>query len=238
MSRFISKLPGGFTWRVGPTLITFVMIVVLLALGTWQVKRLHWKEHILTTIHERLNSPPIDLDVALKDPNADYQPTYVSGLFQHDQEFYLNAISLKGEGGYSVLTPLQLEDGRLLLVNRGWVPYDKRDPHTRPDRQSWGPVTIKGLLRHPQHIWLQTANIPKKNIWYSIDLDAMARQAGVPRFLPYVLDADATPNDGGYPIGGQTRVDLPNNHLVYALIWYGLAFSLGVLYILDACRKR
>lgn len=205
-------------------------------LGTWQVQRLHWKENLLATIHQRTHLAPVDLDVALKDGAIDYRPVVVSGVFKHEHEFYVMAVSQEGRGGYHVLTPLQLNDGRDLLVDRGWVPYDKKDPKTRFDGQIFDPVTLSGLLRIPQRSWLQPPNDPIQNIWYSVDLSAMAHQVNMPDFVPYVLYADAIQNPGGYPIGGQTRIELPNNHFVYALTWYGLALALGVIYLIQARR--
>lgn len=227
-----------FALRFWPSLLTLVMLVGLLALGTWQVQRLHWKENLLATIQQRQNLLPVDLDTALKEPNADYLPVHVSGIFQHDHEFYVNAISMQGEGGYYIVTPLLLEDGRSILVNRGWIPYDKKSPSTRQDSQLVGSVLVKGVLRRPQHSWLQSTNDPDHNIWYGVDLEAMALKAQVTSFLPYALYADASAHPGGYPLGGQVHVDLPNNHLVYAFTWYALALCLVVLYLIDARVKR
>ncbi len=234
----VVQLPGGvFTLRFWPTILTLVMLAVLIGLGTWQVERLHWKQNLLAEIDQRSHMPPVDISNLTDASNIDYLPAKASGLFRHDQEFYLTAISKDGQGGYHVLTPLQLDNGTVLLVDRGWVPYDKKDPATRRDGQLFGPVSVTGLLRKPIHIWSQPANDPAHNQWYGIDLAAMAAQANMPAFLPYVLDADATPNAGGYPIGGQTRVTLPNNHLSYAMTWFGLALALLVIYGVSGYRK-
>lgn len=227
-----------FEVRLWPTLLTVIMLAVLLGLGTWQVQRLHWKEGLIATINQRIHLPAVDLDTALKEGEADYRHVTVSGLFQHDHEFYMTAVSLTGEGGYYVLTPLQLDDGRYILINRGWVPYDKRDPSRRFDGQVFGPVAVTGLLRKPHVSWLQPANDPAGNNWYGVDLSAMAKQAHVTEFVPYVLDADATPNPGGYPMGGQTHIILPNNHFMYALTWYSLALSLVIIYLIQAHRSK
>ncbi len=84
---------------------------------------------------------------------------------------------------------------------------------------------------------MQPANDRPKNDWYGIDLAVMASLVGVPEFMPYILAADTKPNRGGYPVGGQTRLDLPNNHLSYAITWFGLAFALMVVYGVSAYRK-
>jgi len=225
-----------FTFRLWPTLITFCMLAVLLGLGTWQVQRLHWKQALLATIDDRINDDPVDAET-VNPAEADYRPAKASGLFQHDREFYLTAISSTGEGGYHVLTPLQLDDGKYLLVDRGWIPYDRKAPETRRDGQLFGPVRVGGILRIPRHYWTQPANDAAGNVWYGIDLPVMAKLAGVPEFMPFVLEADTKPNPGGYPIGGQTRVTLPNNHLSYALTWYGLALALLVIYGVSGFRK-
>jgi len=220
-----------FHFRVGPTLATAVMLVLMIGLGTWQVQRLHWKENLIQTINERIHTAPID--VATVEGDADYRPAKVSGLFQHDHTLYLLALSKTGEGGYHILTPLELDDGRSLLVDRGWVPYDHKDNFFRPI----GPVILTGVLRLPEHSWVQPHNDPPQNNWYGIDLIAMAKATNVPAFLPYVLELDATPNMGGYPLGGQTRVTLPNNHFGYALTWYGLALILLIIFGVSSYRK-
>jgi len=225
---------GVFIFRLGPTVITGLMLVVLIGLGSWQVHRLNWKEGLIATIDARLHQAPVDVS-NFTGEDGDYRPATATGTFLNDKEIFMVAISLTGEGGYHVLTPLRLKDGRTLLVDRGWVPYAAlHDPNFfRPA----GEVTIQGVLRQPQHYWMQPTNHPEKNQWYAIDLVSMAKADKVDAFLPYVLEVDATPNPGGYPVGGQTRVTLPNNHLQYALTWYALAGILLVIYLVSAYRK-
>jgi surfeit locus 1 family protein len=230
---------GVFNARLGPTLITLFMLAVLLGLGTWQVERLHWKQNLIATIKERMNQAPVDVtSLAPNADDADYRHATALGFFQHDKEMYLASISLKGEGGYHVLTPMRLANGNHLLVDRGWVPYDRKSPFTRRASQTFGPVMIRGILRRPAHHWMQPDNHPAQNEWYAIDLPAMARAANVPEFLSFVLEADAAPNPGGYPVGGQTRIDLPNNHFGYVVTWYALAVALIVIYGLSGWRRK
>lgn len=219
--------------RFWPSLITLLLLVVLVGLGTWQLIRLEWKEGLIAAMEDRMREEPIAVSALPEAEDESYRAATVEGSFLHEQSFYQLAISLGGEGGYHVLTPLRLEDGRFLLVDRGWVPYDRRQNYDRPS----GPVSLAGILRKPEHHWNQPANDPLKNNWYAPDLVAMAKVAGVPAFLPYVLEVDARPNPGGYPLGGQTRLELPNNHLGYALTWYGLALALLVIYGLSVWRK-
>jgi surfeit locus 1 family protein len=233
---------GTFTIRPYPTLIFLIMLAVLIGLGTWQIQRLHWKENLIANINQRIHQTPVDISTITDPDHSEYQPVQATGLLQHDMELYLLAISTKGEGGYHVLTPLQLDDGRYLLVDRGWVPYDRgRGPGVRGQEENIfrpiGPVTITGILRLPHHGWLQPANRPDENQWSWVDLPAMAKATHIPELAPFYLEADAASNSEEYPVGGQTIVDLPNNHLSYAITWYGLALALVIIYGVSGFRK-
>jgi surfeit locus 1 family protein len=227
----INVLGRPFFIRRIPTAMTILMLAVLIGLGTWQIDRLQWKEDLLSTISQRLLGPTLDIAVVDK-AYADFQHAMATGSFLNDKELYMHAVSTRGEGGWHVLTPFHVNNGLWLLVDRGFVPFDKKDPDTRRDGQLSGSVTITGHLRLPQHRWPQPDNNPAANDWYWPDPAAMAKAMDVPPFLPFVLQVDATPVPGGYPVGGQTRVDLPNDHFTYALTWYGLACVLLVIYIL------
>lgn len=222
-------------------LFGLLALVVLLALGTWQVQRLAWKEGLLATIAERMASPPKSVDeierivVSNTLPNVDYYPVRVAGTFRHAGERHFFA-TWKGKTGYYVYTPLRLADGRFVFVNRGFVPFDLKEPAKRPDSQPAGEVNVTGLSRNvlaAKPSWLVPDNDEAKNIFYWKDIRAMTATAGLPDgavVLPFFIDADATANPGGLPVGGVTMIDLPNNHLQYALTWYGLAAALaGVL---------
>ncbi len=217
-----------------------VAFLILIGLGTWQVQRLHWKEGLLHTIDTRMHSAPLPLDAVerkfAETGDVDYVPVTVTGTFLHggERDFFA---TWEGALGFNVYTPLKLDDGRFVLVNRGFVPYDMKDPSTRRQGEVPGTVTVTGLARNPlpaKPSMMLPDNEPAKNIFFWKDRDVMAATAGLPagaRIVPFFIDADKTPNPGGLPIGGVTIVDLPNNHLQYAVTWYGLAAALaGVLF--------
>jgi len=237
-------LRGTFTFRLIPTLIALAMLAGLIALGVWQIKRLHWKENLIATMQARMQEPAVDVGLSVipdEDvPNMDYHPGRASGLFQNDRALYLNATSIgTGEGGYDLLVPLALEDGRFLLVNRGWIPYASQEQENNIYKPA-GPVRLTGILRLPPAAKPlgRPANNAAKNEWYWVDLPAMASAAGVKEFLPYMLEAADAPHDGAWPVGGQSRMDLPNHHLQYAISWFWLAFVLPFIYFASNWRRN
>jgi surfeit locus 1 family protein len=223
-----------------------IAFVILLGLGTWQVQRLHWKEGILHTIDQRMHATPVPLAEAEKrfaaTGDVDYVPVTVSGVYLHGGERHFFS-TWQGQSGFDIYTPLRLDDGRYLLINRGFVPYDRKDPSGRAAGQIAGRVTVTGLARNPlaaKPSRFIPDNEPRENIFYWKDRDGMAATAGLPagyRLVPFFLDADKTPNPGGLPVGGVTIIDLPNNHLQYAITWYGLAAALAGVLLMSLLRK-
>lgn len=219
--------------------------MLLLGLGTWQVQRLHWKEGLIAERNAALADAPVPLPKTLDQARAlEFHPVRAEGEFLNDHELDLNAQSLKGDPGFHIVTPFRLSDGAIVFVDRGFVPTDRRAPATRAAGEIAGPTAVTGLLRLPEPPgWFTPANEPQKNSWFSIDLPAMAQAAnigkgGVGRALSFYIDADKTPMPGGWPQGGQTITELPNNHLQYAITWYALAVALIAIYIRFALRRR
>lgn len=233
------KVGAGRGGAVLLVVLGLAVFAVLLALGTWQVQRLHWKEALIAAIDARVASAPrplADIEKQLaRTGDVDYWPVTVAGTFRHEGERHFFATH-KGLSGYFVHTPLALDDGRFVLVNRGFVPFDRKDPASRPQGQVTGRVEIAGLSRNrveEKPNAFMPDNDPVKNVFYWKDLDAMAASTGVGApgdYLPLFIDADDVPNPGGLPVGGTTLIELPNSHLQYAVTWYGLAAALaGVL---------
>jgi surfeit locus 1 family protein len=222
-------------WVVAP--VVLVGLAILLVLGTWQVQRLHWKETLLADIEARRIATPVPLaDIeAIKAGGGDieYRTVSVTGTFDHAHERHFFATH-RGQTGFYVYTPLTLTDGRTLFVNRGFVPYEMKDPKTRAAGEVAGVVTIEGLARErlaakPSSL-VPDNDIPA-NIFYWKDITAMTSSTGLDaaKVMPFFVDANAAANPGGWPQGGVTILDLPNNHLQYAITWYGLAAALVIV---------
>lgn len=234
MTRHLSLIIG--------SLVVLVMLGVLLALGTWQIQRLQWKLDLIEARRVALEGPPLPITAKDLSPDRvadlpDFRRVTVSGTFLNDHEFYL-ASQFQGEqSGWHVVTPLRLDDGSVVLIDRGFVPPDHKLPQTRSAGLSSGPVSVSGILRRPHRPGFFTpANQPHDNVWFLIDPAAMAAQAGFDPLPDIVIDADNTPNAGGFPIGGQTQTTLDNPHLQYAITWYGLAGLLLIIYLVY-CRR-
>jgi len=226
----------GFHPRLVPTLFTVPALIVLLGLGTWQVQRLHWKEGLIAQRDAMVAAPPIAAPQTLAEatPNQ-FRHVADDGVFLNDKEIFLAAASDSGEAGYQVLTPLQEAGGRVVFINRGFIPLALKDPAKRSAGELSGSMHVAGLLRVPpaqKPTFFLPDNRPDLNLWFWVDLRAMAKAAGVADAAPFYIDADKTPNPGGWPKGGVTNLELPNNHLQYALTWYALAVALIVIYVL------
>jgi surfeit locus 1 family protein len=208
----------------------------LVSLGIWQVQRLQWKEALIADIDQRIASEPRPLDeiekLAREAGDVDYWPVEVRGQFVHSGESFFLATH-GGRSGWYVYTPLQMADHRFVFVNRGFVPYDRRDASTRTEGQVAGETAVKGLARSAPSLKpsaIVPDNDPATGIFHWKDLAAMAKRADLPanaEVLPFFVDANAAPNPGGLPVGGVTIVRLPNSHLQYAVTWFGLALALA-----------
>ena len=203
-----------------------IVAVALAALGVWQLERRVWKHELVAAVEARIHAAP----VAAPGPGAwdavdakddAYRRVTATGTFSHDRETLVQAVTDRGPG-FWVLTPLETP-GFTLLVNRGFVPKDRREAKARAAGNVAARVTVTGLLRmtEPEGAFLRS-NDPAADRWFSRDVAAIAKARGLGNAAPYFVDADAKPNPGGYPVGGLTVVRFPDNHLVYALTWFAL----------------
>lgn len=200
----------------------------LAALGVWQVERRAWKLDLIERVDTRAHGAPSALPQrwdGLDARDYEYRRVQVAGRLLHDREALVQAVTELG-GGFWVMTPLETADGRVVIVNRGFVPQADRDAADRP--AAMGTVEITGLMRpsEPGGGFLRS-NDPAADRWFSRDVTAIAASRDLPRPAPFFIDAEAGANgaaDGAaLPVGGLTRLSFPNNHLVYALTWFVLS---------------
>jgi surfeit locus 1 family protein len=219
-----------------PTVFSLPMLLICLALGAWQIERLFWKQDLIAQRQAAVAAAPAPLPKNLAEARAmEFRHVSDEGVFLNDKEIFLGAASEGGGQGYQILTPLLEPGGRVVFVNRGYIPSELKDPAKRAIGQSAGTVRVEGLLRLPpagRPNWFLPDNRPDLNYWFWVDLPAMSAADKLDRVAPFYIDADATPNSGGWPKGGVTRLTLPNNHLQYAITWFSLAVVLTVIYVL------
>ncbi|HYE00656.1 MAG TPA: SURF1 family protein [Alphaproteobacteria bacterium] len=228
------------------TLVAIPALLILLGLGTWQLERLGWKRDLIARIDERLAAAPAPLPATLPPDAAEaweFRRVAVRGTFRHEGEMRWQARTREGQLGVELITPLAREEGPPVLVNRGWVPLDRADPAARPETLTAGPVTVEGILRAPaERGTMQPDNRPDANQWFWLDIPAMAAAAGVPDALPVLVQAappaGAVADRAALPVPRVPRPELSNNHLQYALTWYGLAAALVAVYVVFHLRPR
>lgn len=232
---------AGFRPQLWPTAMSVPVLLLLLGLGAWQVQRLGWKERLVAERAAALAAAAVPAPQGLVEARRlEFHHVFVDGVFLHANEIFLDASSGPGSIGYDVLTPLEEKDGRIVFVDRGYIPRRLRDPKTRAKGLVAGTVRVVGLLRLPPKgppNWFMPDNRPQANEWFWIDLERMAAVDGLARVAPFYIDADATPNPGGWPKGGVALPQLPNHHLQYAVTWFSLAVALIVIYVLYHRRR-
>ena len=231
-----------------------IAFVIRGGLGVWQLQRLAWKNDLIATVESRTALAPVAAPGPSEWPGidfdaVDYLPVTLAGAFRNDLEAHVYTTLTQPAGpvggqGYFVMTPFETAGGWWVIVNRGFVPAERKDPATRAEGQIEGPTEVVGLLRQPQGRNAFTpADDIADNMWFTRDPAAIAAAAGLPATLtaPYYLDARFDPDlPGGLPQGGETVVSFPNNHLQYVITWFGLAFALlGVFFAwLRSTRRK
>ncbi len=235
--------PRGLFW---PALATALTCTLLTSLGIWQLHRLKWKEALLAEIaarsHSVPQSPPAqNLWTKLVPQDYDYRHVVLHGHYLSQD----SVLVFDGDGptapqfssiGYRVLEPLQLADGSIIIVNRGYVPGGtpaeaRRNLDGKASALDTPDATVVGVMRPPEpRNFFTPADDPKSGRWFTRDPAEIARADYLSKVAPFMVDEDVRPVQNGmirFPLPLQGAADIPNNHYQYALTWFGLA--LGIL---------
>ncbi|TXI21714.1 MAG: SURF1 family protein [Roseateles sp.] len=214
------------------------------ALGIWQIERLAWKRELIARVERQMQAPPQSPPeparwAGLAKPD-EYRRLRLQGRFEPGEVFVQASTELGG--GFWVLAPLRLDDGAVVLVNRGFVPPERRaaDQHQAVGD---GPVQLTGLLRLSEpHGGVLRENEPQQDRWYSRDVGAIAARLGLrgpvaPFFVDEVADSSQPQR---WPRPGLTVLRFSNNHAVYAATWFALAAMVAAAagYLLFEERRR
>lgn len=240
------------TFRFRPVLTVFAALgmAMLIALGVWQVRRLHWKLDLIAKVEARIAAEPTPFEAVEKrwsnGQDTEYTPVVEEGAYRNDLEAHVFG-TLDGTPGYYIFTPLELKNSpfgaaRYVYVNRGFVPQALKDPKSRPEGEISGPVTVRGLFRSPSRArGIARMVAPKDDIegnsWYQRDPARFAAAAGISA-LPVYIDSSGKENLAEWPKGGTTRVEFYNHHLDYAITWFGLAAALFGVWLAYSLSRR
>lgn len=230
-----------------PTVFAVVGVAILIGLGVWQLDRRVWKHDLIATLNTRLvrapeNLPPRDAWQRLTQRQSEFSRVIFPAEFLAGQEalVYSAGSALRADvkgPGYWVFAPARLAGGSIVVVNRGFVPLDRKDPESRAEGAPHGSIDIVGVMRWPEHRGLFTpADDLKNNVWYLRDSAAMAQAKGWPA-APFYIDQEAPVPPGGLPRPGPLTVNLTDNHLQYAITWFGLALALAGVYVVWLSRR-
>ena len=229
----------------GLSLAVLICLAILLGLGTWQLARKSEKEALIARIVERSHAeppagpPPFDEWDAKAD---EFSRVQARGTFLHDKETLVHGLAPGEPGralqGFYVITPLKRDDGTTILINRGFVPTELKRPEDRAAGQVASAATVTGMLRASEtRTMFVPESDPKRDAWFTRDIPGISAARNLTNVAPYLIEADGTANPGGWPRGGQLRVDLPNNHLQYAFTWFGIAACLIGVFSVFAWRR-
>jgi len=233
MSETATKSVSVRRGRVLLACLAVLLFAAFMALGIWQIERRSWKLGLIARVDARVHADAIPAPGAAQWPSIDradseYEHVRLTGRFLNGKETLVYTVTDLGPG-FWVVTPLLRKDGTTVLVNRGFVPDDKKDPSARAAGQISGETTLTGLLRisEPGGTLLRS-NKPAEGRWYSRDVAAIAKAKALHHVAPYFVDADAGTSPGGSPVGGLTRIHFRNDHLQYAITWFAMALLVVV----------
>lgn len=218
------------------TLLAFAFILALgfsgfAALGIWQLQRLAWKVDLIERVEARIHAEPTAPPEKSDWPNIsrkrdEYRRVHLRGHYLSDRNTRVQAVTELGSG-FWILSPLQLPNGDIVLINRGFAPTNWRGDELSNHEQANTETEVIGLLRlsEPGGAFLRRNDATNER-WYSRDVNAIASAHGLNNVAPYFVDLEMPANStdqSDWPRAGLTIVNFRNSHLGYALTWFALA---------------
>jgi surfeit locus 1 family protein len=221
-----------FLWL---TIVTLPALLMLIGLGSWQLQRLQWKNDLISSFEARSAADAIPIPAANAElDDLEFRNLALNGVFLHERETFLTGRTYEGNAGFHVVTPLLLDDGRIILVNRGWVSEDYRDPAKRAFSQITGQISVLGILRRPGvKGYFVPENEPENGFWFTLVPSEINEHLGLgdAAIDEFYADALRTSDVVTLPIAAKTKLNLRNAHLSYAMTWYGIALALIGVYL-------
>lgn len=216
--------------RIGLILTGLAGVAVLVALCIWQLQRLEWKEGVIATLEARLAAAPAPLPARFSPDEMEFTRVEITGAFdgKPGAEGFADAAFLTTERpwgpGYRVIQPFTTSDGRRVMVDRGYIPIEFKNESgaaSIPTPAPAGPLTITGALRWPDETGSPSHGAD--NVWTARNLADMARIFDSEPVL-IVAESSTAPDEWPLPMPIEA-VNVPNNHLEYAVTWGSLALA-------------
>jgi len=228
-------LSRGGRGLIGPAIVAACAFAVLVSLGVWQLQRKQWKEALIETMSQRAVARPIDLPApaawtALTPATDEFRRVKLRAQFVDGAKAafaFTGGSALRDDikaPGYFVFAPAKLSNGKIVVVNRGY----SEQPDAKPVK---GAVEIVGYLRFPESGSLFVSDHDAAGTtWFVRDQRAMAKELGWGEVAPFYIDQESPVPAGGVPKPGPLKVQFKNDHLGYALTWFGLAAGLTAVF--------
>ncbi len=227
-----------FQTNIIPLIATLLGLSILLSLCVWQVKRLSWKKELIETRISRFEKEIISLD-SIKQPEVnEFVKVKIKGIFLNEKEMFMPALSKNGNNGYHILVPLKTKKGKHIIFDTGWVPNRKKNVETRKNHIDFENSVKEAVIRLPGRKGrYQPDNELENNFWFFVEPSEMTKFLDLDVEETFYLEAV---NDGpsGYPLGGQTRIYIRNNHLQYAITWFLIACTLIGVFLASSFKLK
>ena len=203
------------------SVFVYFIILTLLSLGFWQIYRLNWKLELIEQIENSLKNDPVELSNIEK---KNYLRIKTSGDIDFDKQIYLYNLNDAGKPGFEVINPIKIGDENY-LVNRGWIPFEKKD---LPEINLVDQNQIVGtLMLQTKPSTFKPENNIEKNYWFTLDREDILKFTGR-NFSEYVIYLNG---DYKIPKPRVITAKISNNHKKYAITWFSMAISILLIYL-------
>ena len=211
------------------TIFVIFFITLFCSLGTWQLYRLQWKQALISEIKQGLDSTPVEYSKLI---SQNYQRVALKGKYFFKDQIYLYSLNEKGQPGFDVITPFETLSGENVLINRGWIKKELKN--TKEINLVKNNLVLGFLKKNIKKNIIKPDNSIEENIWFSINIEDLKKSTGKDfnDFIVYLENIEVK-----IPAPKKISVDVPNNHLKYAITWYSISISI-LFYFLYFRRKQ
>ena len=203
------------------SVFTIFFILVFIALGSWQIIRLNWKNNLILEIENSLKNPPVELSNSNKE---NFLKIKTSGTIDFEKQIYLYNLNDAGTPGFEVINPI-IANEENYLINRGWIPFEKKGIQ-EIDLVDQNNIIGTLRLQGRKNIF-KPDNDLKENYWFSLDREDILKFTGK-NFSKYIIYLEGNYQ---FPRPKKITANISNNHKKYAITWFSLALSILLLYL-------